>query len=86
MDPTPAQTPPLNRLDGQLDRLYSNRFSEQERKIKLRMWKTLCESFFSKYVSPDSTVVDIGAGYCEFINSIRARRRIAIDLNPETTR
>ena len=77
--------PPLNRLDRQLDRLYSNRFSPEERRAKLRLWQTLCDSFLSRYVPPDSTVVDIGAGYCEFINSIRARRRIAIDLNPETT-
>ena len=29
-------------------------------------------------------MLDIGAGYCELINQIRARRRIAIDLNPDT--
>jgi hypothetical protein len=29
----------------------------------------------------DSTVLEIGAGYCEFINSIRAKRKVAFDLN-----
>jgi SAM-dependent methyltransferase len=27
--------------------------------------------------------VDVGAGYCEFINHISARRRIAVDANPD---
>jgi SAM-dependent methyltransferase len=31
-------------------------------------------------------VVDIGAGYCEFINNIRCARKIAVDLNPEVRR
>jgi SAM-dependent methyltransferase len=29
-------------------------------------------------------VVDLGAGYCGFINSVRAARRVALDLNPDT--
>ena len=31
---------------------------------------------------PSDVVVDVGAGYCEFINNIRAGRKIAVDLNP----
>jgi SAM-dependent methyltransferase len=31
-------------------------------------------------------VLDIGAGYCEFVNHIEAHRRIAVDLNPDTVR
>ena len=29
-------------------------------------------------------VLDLGAGYCEFINSIRAKQKFALDLNPAT--
>jgi len=29
-------------------------------------------------------VLDIGAGYCEFINNIRARRKYAVDPNQDT--
>lgn len=47
------------------------------------MWQTLCEHFFSRFVRSSDTVVDVGAGYCEFINHIRAARKIAIDLNPD---
>ena len=76
----------MNQLERQLDRLYSNRFSEQERLAKAKLWKVLCDDFFARYVDPKATVIDVGAGYCEFINHIRAGRRIAIDLNPETKR
>ena len=31
-------------------------------------------------------MVDLGAGFCEFINAARAGRRIAVDLNPDTIR
>ena len=34
-------------------------------------------------MNASDTVVDIGAGYCEFINNIQAATRIAVDLNPE---
>lgn len=28
--------------------------------------------------------MDIGAGYCEFLNTIHARKKIAVDVNPDT--
>jgi SAM-dependent methyltransferase len=61
--------------------VYARRFGprSEERKV---LWETLCDAFFQRYVPPSSTVADIAAGYCEFINAIDARRRIAIDLNP----
>ncbi len=31
-------------------------------------------------------MLDVGAGYCDFINHVSARRRIAVDLNPDTVR
>ena len=75
-----------DRLDDRLDRLYAARFPEGERTAKAELWKVLCGSFFDRYSSPDATVLDLGAGYCDFVNNIRARRRIAIDLNPDTPR
>ena len=71
-------------LDAGLDRLYAARFPEAERHARVQLWRTLCDAFFARYVPPDGTVLDLGAGYCDFINQIRAGRRIAIDLNPET--
>ncbi|MBX6311804.1 MAG: class I SAM-dependent methyltransferase [Isosphaeraceae bacterium] len=46
----------------------------------------MCRSFFQRYIPAGSTVLDVGAGSCDFINQIRATRRIALDVNPEALR
>jgi SAM-dependent methyltransferase len=73
-------------LDAELERLYAARFPAPEREAKARLWRTLCDAFFSRYVPADGCVLDLGAGYCDFVNNVRARRRIAVDLNPDTRR
>jgi SAM-dependent methyltransferase len=65
-------------------RLYQVRFDEDARRRNAAIWGILCRRFFQRYVPEDATVVDLGAGHCEFINHIRAARRIAVDTNPET--
>lgn len=74
------------RIERELEKLYAHRFSHGERRRKARVWRTICEHFLQRYVPPEAAVLDIGAGYCEFVNHIRARRRIAVDLNPDTAR
>lgn len=66
--------------------LYQERFSDAELAGKKILWETLCRRFFDRYVGPSDTVVDLGAGSCEFINAARCARKIAVDLNPETKR
>jgi SAM-dependent methyltransferase len=68
----------------QLSRLYEGRFSSEDLAFKAAMWTVLCEHFFQRYVRPTDTVLDLGAGSCEFINAIHAARKIAVDLNPGT--
>jgi SAM-dependent methyltransferase len=63
--------------------IYHRRFADML-EFRKRMWDVLCREFFQRYVPADATVVEIGAGYCEFINHIRAGRKIAVDLNPDT--
>src|SRR3972149_4628434 len=78
---------PTTFLDGEAtSRLYRVRFDEHARQRSAAIWDVLCRRFFQRYVPEDGVVVDIGAGYCEFINHIRAARRIAVDVNPETRR
>jgi SAM-dependent methyltransferase len=72
------------KLEEDLDRIYANRFPAAERQAKARLWTVLCDAFFARYVPSTGTVLDIGAGYCDFINNVRAARRIAVDLNPAT--
>ena len=47
------------------------------------MYKILCKNFFQKYTSKESVLLEIGAGYCEFINNIQAKEKIALDLNKD---
>jgi SAM-dependent methyltransferase len=63
--------------------LYRNRFNEKDLARKGRLWKILCEGFFQLHVL-GPVVLDVGAGACEFINNIQAKRRIAVDMNPDT--
>ncbi len=66
-----------------LQKIYATRFIEEELPTKNKIWKVLCTEFFSQFVPKTSTVVDIGAGYCEFINNIDCQKKMAIDLNPD---
>ena len=64
--------------------LYANRFDQDARSWKNQVWGILWKRVFSRWVRPGDTLVDLGAGYCEFINHAVAKRRYAVDLNPET--
>lgn len=70
----------------EVDKLYHLRFPEHALARKHAIWKVLCKRYFNRYVKPTDTVVDIGAGYCEFINNIEAAHKIAVDLNPDVRR
>src|SRR5205823_1865433 len=69
-----------------LARIYQNRFTEKDLAFKERMWRVLCDRVFQPYVDPSDTVLDLGAGTCEFINAIRCASKIAVDLNEDVTR
>jgi len=66
-----------------LRRLYASRFAATEGPARDAIWRVLCRDFFQRWIDPRSTVLELGAGYCEFINNIRAAKKIAVDLNPE---
>lgn len=68
------------------DALYDIRFSAADREAKAAVWRVLCMDFFQRYVSPDATVLDLGAGFCEFVNHIRAREKLAVDTSPDLAR
>ena len=68
-----------------LRELYDARFAGEKEK-KNSMWKILCRYWFDDYVRKDDIVADVAAGYCEFINNINAKEKIAIDLNPDVAR
>jgi len=69
-----------------LEELYRTRFEEEKLPQKNAVWKVLCNDFLQKYIRKDSAVLDIGAGYCEFINNIQCAKKYAIDLNENTAK
>ena len=63
--------------------LYRFRFRESERPQKMLIWKTLCEHYFQQLVGNEQIVLDLACGYGEFINNIKAKKKYAVDLNPD---
>jgi SAM-dependent methyltransferase len=47
------------------------------------MWRTLARYFFQDYLPGENgAVLELGAGYCDLINSMVARERFALDIWP----
>lgn len=64
---------------GQLQQEYFNsRFTYDPRRETA--WKEVARYLQELYIPVDSRVLDLGAGYCDFINRIEARERYALDL------
>ena len=52
-----------------LERLYANRFDERDRAWKQVVWRILWRRVFRRWIGPEDRLLDLGAGYCEFVNS-----------------
>ena len=63
--------------------MYQRRF-DGDTEFRARMWQVLCKDFFQHYIPAQSVVLELAAGYCEFINHIQAARKIAVDINTDT--
>jgi len=68
--------------DFDVENTYKRRFGADV-EFRNKMYRVLCKEFFQKYIPQDAVVLEIAAGYCEFINNIDAKRKIAVDLNPD---
>jgi cyclopropane fatty-acyl-phospholipid synthase-like methyltransferase len=47
-------------------------------KKRKAVWQEIAR-YLQKHISPDSSVLELGSGYCDFINSISASKKYAID-------
>jgi hypothetical protein len=56
---------------------FETRFSHDVRREVL--WRTLYRHYFSRLISENDSVLELGAGYGHFINNVAAKRRIALD-------
>lgn len=68
--------------NSELEKIYQRRFNA-DIVFRNKMWKLLCRNFFQKYIPTDSVVLEVAAGYCEFINNIVGKRKIVLDLNSD---
>jgi SAM-dependent methyltransferase len=68
-----------------LQRIYDARFSGNVG-YRRQVWEVLVRDWFQRFVGEDETVLDLGCGYGEFSNAIRAGKKYAMDLNPDAPR
>ena len=54
-----------------LQSIYQNRFKANLHQRNL-VWKILCNNFFCRYINKSAMLLDLGAGYGEFIRHIQA--------------
>jgi SAM-dependent methyltransferase len=67
----------------ELQEIYSTRFAGKT-EYRTQVWQVLAP-FFGQYFPSDGAVLDLGAGYCEFINNAVVRTKYAMDLNPDVS-
>jgi SAM-dependent methyltransferase len=74
--------PSMQQTSKDLVVIYRRRFA-QSATYRWRVWSVLTRHFFSRWISPQAAVLDLGCGYGEFINQIPAARKLAMDLNTD---
>jgi len=80
-DGPPAPTGKGSDAPAELEAIYATRFGPRTADRRV-LWQTLVSSYFQQFIEPTDTVLDLAAGYCEFINTVRCGTKIAVDLNP----
>jgi SAM-dependent methyltransferase len=65
-----------------LQKEYRHRFCSTE-SYRNEVWSRLVAEFFQAFVPEQSEILDLGCGYGEFVNQIKARTKYAMDLNPD---
>lgn len=70
--------------EDEVQRIYRKRFPEEALAAKSRTWSVIVGQFLSRWIKSTDTVLDLGCGYGEFLNHVRADRRIGVDINPDS--
>jgi SAM-dependent methyltransferase len=67
----------------ELQRVYERRFAGR-REYRNSIWRVLINNYFARWIPENAAVLDLGCGYCEFINNVRSKTRLGLDLNPDS--
>ena len=62
---------------------FETRLAHDENRA--RVWRHVC-AYLARWISPDADVLELGAGWCDFANNVRARRVVAMDLDATVQR
>jgi len=47
-----------------------------------RVWKAVTRYLERRFIPKDAAILELGAGYCPFINQVSAKEKYALDQNP----
>ena len=76
----PASRPPA---DGDASAYFRTRLAPNPHRAAI--WEHLC-AYLQRWIPADSDVLELGAGWCDFANTISARRIVAMDLDTTVRR
>ena len=66
-------------MDTDVKAYYGTRFSYDRRRDIV--WSELCRFLQPRYIPADARILEIGAGYCHFINQVAGREKHALDVS-----
>jgi len=62
--------------------IYQHRWDDAELARVRKVWEVLTRRFFQRFISKDARVLDIGCGFCHFLNYLVAKEKVGVDANP----
>jgi len=83
MDKSELQKSPVPGSEYSDGTYFATRLKHDPRRVDL--WKVLC-SYLQKEIPTTGTILELGGGYCDFINNIQGSEKHVIDLTPDITR
>ncbi|WP_432944366.1 class I SAM-dependent methyltransferase [Kribbella sp. CA-253562] len=79
-----AQTPHSGEPDGTyVSNYFETRLAHNANRTKI--WQHLC-NYLQRWISTDAEVLELGAGWCDFSNNVKAKRVVAMDLDSTVDR
>lgn len=74
---------PATTTSADLSQIYKSRF-QGSAEYRRKVWRILIRRFLSPWIPQEGRILDLGAGHGEFINQVSAKKKWAMDLNPDT--